>query len=86
MRARLERVTTASASKMRSTATDERAAVNRAPASRAAAIVRTSSPARNGSMLLAMNPMATACQSGRAGSGPPSASRSSRRQRIRRMT
>src|SRR6188508_1769479 len=36
-------------------------------------------------MLLAMNPMATACQSAAAGRGPPDSSRSRRRQRTMRM-
>ena len=64
--------TTVSPSKMRSTATEESAAVNRTPDEpRGGEAARTSSPARKGRMLLAMNPMAMACQSGLAGSGPP---------------
>jgi hypothetical protein len=74
-----------SPSKIRSTATDESTALKRAPARRDAAISRTSSPARNGRMLFAMNPIATACQSGAAGSARPSAPRSSSRQRTMRI-
>ena len=58
-------------SKIRSTATEDIAAVKRAPESLVAAKTRTSSPARKGRRLLAMNPIAIACHSGHAGSGAP---------------
>ena len=73
-------------SKIRSTATRRHVALKRARrTSRVAAKTRTSSPARKGSRLFAMNPIATACQSGGGGSGAPDSSRSRSRQRTRRM-
>ena len=84
-RPRPSSATTVRPSKMRSTATEEMVALKRAPVSRVAAKTRTSSPARNGRMLLAMNPIATACHSAAAGRGPPDSSRSRRRQRTMRM-
>ena len=86
MSATLSSPTTARPSKIRSTAIDDSTAENRAPARREAAMVRTTSPARKGSRLLAMKPIATACQSGRAGSALPSVSRSRSRQRMSRIT
>ena len=59
--------TTVSASKTRSTATEASEVVRRAPVSRLAATVRTTSPARNGRRLFAANPIATACQRGSQG-------------------
>ncbi len=76
---------TASPSKTRSTATEDMAAVKRTPESLVAAKTRTSSPARKGRMLLAMKPIAVACQSGHGLSAAPDSSRSSSRQRINRM-
>ena len=81
MRPRPSSATTARPSKIRSTAMEERTAPNEVSVSLAAAKTRTSSPARKGSRLLAMKPMATACHSGIPGSGPPSPRRSSNCQR-----
>ena len=63
---------------------DEKTVVNRARASRDAVYDRTSSPARRGRRLLAMNPTAMACHSGVEGYALPFSRRKRRRQRIRR--
>jgi len=66
----------ATASNMRSTTIDASAVLTRTDASRPATHARANSPARAGSRLFAMNPTATARQSGLKGRRAPAGSRS----------
>ena len=71
-------------SNTRSTAIEARAVVNRTGSAWRAAYARASSPARTGSRLLAMNPIAVACHSEPSGSGLPPVPRRISRHRMAR--
>ena len=61
------RLTSINPSNTRSTPTDARAVEKRTGSCRDATYARANSPARTGSRLFAMKPMAVACHSGRSG-------------------
>src|SRR5881628_3023117 len=71
-------------SNTRSTAIEARAVVNRTDTPCRTAYARANSPARTGSRLLAMNPIAVACHSGSNGKRLPPTSRRMSRQRSAR--
>src|SRR5947208_9569448 len=78
------RPTSKSPSSTRSTPTDASAVLNRTGSCCCAAYARANSPARTGSRLLAMKPMAVVCHSGRSGKRwPPTARRISCQRSVR---